>query len=304
MRVFHQEEPDFARDAAAFAIGAVGGLAIGVALSMRPAPRRVAELGSDLRDRVRSASDRARSAARRLQPARLRRMAGEQAELMQLEDRVLDVFLADGVLSERGIDVGAISEGIIELSGSVWSEGEADHAVAVANAIPGVRTVVNRMDIESAARRRGREARAQTGDGARWSGRGVGMDPRRQGRETDPGRPDDSQPQREGALEDADRLEWQEEGLAAANPRLGESAEVQDAGGTGYDEDELDHQDPHGKHAARTLDQQPQALNASSRVGEGLKSGTHLRLEQADVPAKPHAGMNAADDKRNDRDRE
>lgn len=243
MRVFQQDEPELGRDAAAFAIGALGGLAIGVLLSRRPAPRRVTALGTDLRERVRSASERARTAARRLQPARLRRMAGEQAELMQLEDRVLDVFLADGILSERGIDVGAISEGIIELSGSVWSESEADHAVSVASSIPGVRTVVNRMDVDAVTRRDGRSAPT---DAARWTGRGVGMDPRRQGHETDPSRPDDSQPQRENALEDADRLQWQEEGLAAANSRTSESVEVQDPSRTRYDEDELDNQDPHG----------------------------------------------------------
>jgi hypothetical protein len=34
--------------------------------------------------------------------------------------------------------------------------------------------------------------------------------------------------------------------------------------------------------------EQPQALNSQARVGEGMKPGTELRLEQSDVPIKPH----------------
>ena len=34
--------------------------------------------------------------------------------------------------------------------------------------------------------------------------------------------------------------------------------------------------------------EQPQALNSDARVGEGLKPGTELMLEAADVPVKPH----------------
>lgn len=296
MRVFQQEEPEYGKGAAVFALGALGGLAIGIVLSRRQPARRAAALGTDLRERVRTAGERARTAARRLQPARLRRVAGEQAELTKLEDRVLEAFLADETLSERGIDVGAISAGIVELSGSVWAESEADHAVAVASAIPGVRTVVNRMDVESAARRSRRLA--GTDDSPRWSGRGVGMDSRRQGRETDPDRPDDSQHQREEALEGADLRQWQEEGLAAANSKTSARPEVQEPNRTAFDEDELDNQDPHGKHASVTLDSQPQDLNAAGRVGEGAKRGTHLRMESADVPAKPHddgAGGSSSD---------
>lgn len=290
MRVLHQQESDVGRDAAAFAIGAMGGLAIGVALS-RPAPRqKAAGLGRDLKERVREAGERARTAARRLQPARLRRMAIEQAELTALEDRVLDAFLSDSTLSERGIDVGAISPGIIELSGSVWSEPEAENAVRRANGVPGVRSVVNRMEIDAQYRGTGNgwspdEPHADS----RWTGRGSGMAPRRQGNETDPSRPDDSQPQREEALRDADRDQWAEEGLAAhGNARTGAAPEAQSARRSRFDEDELDNQDPHGKHGTRTLDAQPRELNSASRVGEGLKSGTHLQLEQSDVPSKPH----------------
>jgi hypothetical protein len=289
MKVFHEpDEPDFGKDALTFALGAAGGLAVGLLLSRKTeAPRRVGRLGSDLRDR-------ARSAARRLRPARRRRLAGEQAILTDLEDRVLDAFLADSILSERGIDVGAISAGIIELSGSVRTEEEADHAVHVANRIPGVDTVVNQLDLEDELRHF-EEARQRFEDDDydidfQSQGRRVGMNRRRQGRETDPDRPDDSQIQKAEALRRADIEQWQDEGLAWEQPHMSERPEVQRADRTDYEEDELSNQDPHGKHGTRTLDEQPQATNPSARVGQGLKPGVELSLEEKDVPVKPHAG--------------
>jgi hypothetical protein len=294
MRVFREPEESFGSNALTFALGAAGGLAIGMLLSRRVAPPRVGRLGSDLRERARAAGARAGSVARRLRPARLRRLAGEQAELTTLEDQVLDAFLADSVLSERGIDVGAISAGIVELSGSVWTHDEADRAVALANSLPGVRTVVNRMEIEQEVRQLERTRSQFDDDDAmgetRWTGRMVGMNRRRQGKETEPDRPDDSQIQEAEALRRADIEQWQDEGLSWEQPHMAERPEVQRAGRTRYEEDELGNQDPHGKHADYTLDEQPQELNTSARVGEGLKTGTHLRLEQADVPTKPHSG--------------
>lgn len=293
MRVFDQHDTDYGRDAAALAIGVLGGLAVGMALS-RPAPRRAASgLGRDLRERVREAGERAKSTARRLQPARLRRKALEQAELMELEDVVLDAFLSDGTLSERGIDVGAISPGIIELSGSVWTDSEADRAVRLASSLPGVRSVINRMDIEAP---RGLNAweRGESRSDARWSGHGVGMGRRRQGNETDPDRPDDSQSQREDALRNADHDQWSREGLAARGSSKSSHDNEKAPNRTGFSDDELDNQDPHGQHASRTLDSQPQDLNTRSRVGEGLKSATHLQLEQSDVEAKPHERLAAS----------
>ena len=60
----------------------------------------------------------------------------------------------------------------------------------------------------------------------------------------------------------------------------------------GSSEDELDNQDPHGKHAARTLDDEPQRFNTAARVSQdpqGTKPGIEMRLEDADVPVKPHS---------------
>lgn len=282
------EHADRGRDVLTFALGAAGGLALGLLVARAAEPVAERALGSDLKRR-------ARAAVRRFGPARLRREPLEQAELMELEDAVIDALLGDEVLRERGIDVGALSLGIIELSGSVDTEAEADHAVAVANAVPGVRTVVNRMDITARLRpRRDNDDDASATEWG-WSGMNSGMGRRRQGRQTDPDRPDDSRHMREKELDYTDRSQWMEEGLAAKNPRTSATSDtLRSANRPDFDEDELDNQDPHGKHAPVTRDEPPQEFHGSSRVGEGLKPGTELDLEAADVPMKPHGAPGAA----------
>lgn len=271
-----------------FALGAVGGLAAGIFLSGRIEQHE--EL-SGVRGRLR---ERARDVARSLRPARLRRELVDQLELTRLEDAVLDAFLRDPLLSERAIDVGAISHGIVELSGSVETDDEADRAVRLAQGVHGVETVVNRMDVGDDGLRH--ETGSNGGEmSGEWTGRNVGMGGRRQGRETDPGTSDDSRHQKEVALEASDRAQYEDEGLSHAQPRVsarpGPGGEVAP---TRYREDELDNQDPYGKRAV-PAPEQPQAMNSASRVGEGLKPGTELALEQADVPVKPHGQPLRAD---------
>jgi hypothetical protein len=67
----------------------------------------------------------------------------------ELEERVLEAYRNDPTLSERAIDIGAVEDGIIELTGTVNSEDEAHQAVVVARGVPGVSTVVNRLAIRS-----------------------------------------------------------------------------------------------------------------------------------------------------------
>jgi hypothetical protein len=67
----------------------------------------------------------------------------------ELEERVLEAYKNDPTLSERAIDIGAVEDGIIELTGTVNSEDEAHQAVVVARGVPGVSTVVNRLAIRS-----------------------------------------------------------------------------------------------------------------------------------------------------------
>src|SRR5262245_28584966 len=70
-----------------------------------------------------------------------------------LEERVLEAFRNDPILSERAVDIGSIGDGIIELAGWVESDDEAEHAVTIARGVPDVATVVNRISIGDEERR-------------------------------------------------------------------------------------------------------------------------------------------------------
>ena len=231
MWVLQRDEPDTMHAALPFVLGALGGLAVGLVIASRGGRRPLQTLGSDLRARARSAANGG---------AQQYRLVGEQAELTQLEDAVLDAFLADETLGQRGIDVGALGRGIVELSGSVWTEEEADHAVHVAQRVSGVVTVVDRMDLDEevrhlAANRRRRENHDPSLTEAQWEGRNIGMGRMRQGAETEPDRPDDSQHMTERALRRADQDAWGVENLAAENPVTTERPEeVRDRNTPGF----------------------------------------------------------------------
>jgi hypothetical protein len=113
--------------------------------------------------------------------------AGEGSEL---EERVLEAFRNDPVMSERAVDIGGIGESTIELAGWVNTEEEAEHAVVLARGVPGVGTVVNRIAIGDEEERVADHAgRFAAGDDdhteARWEGRTVGTGKRRQGNSSD-----------------------------------------------------------------------------------------------------------------------
>lgn len=110
-----------------------------------------------------------------------------------LEERVLEAFRNDPILSERAIDIGGIGEETIELAGWVNTEEEAEHAVVLARGVPGVETVVNRIavgDVEERIRDHAR--RIEEGDDSltesRWEGRTIGTGRRRQGTSAEPDR--------------------------------------------------------------------------------------------------------------------
>jgi hypothetical protein len=120
----------------------------------------------------------------------------------QLEERVLTAFRNDPIMSERAVDIGAIGDGIIELTGWVQSDDESDHAVTLTRGVPGVDTVVNRLAVrveESQVRRSSR--RYAAGDPAlteaRWEGQGVGTGRRRQGTSSEADRHADPKPELE-----------------------------------------------------------------------------------------------------------
>jgi hypothetical protein len=110
-----------------------------------------------------------------------------------LEERVLEAFRNDPILSERAIDIGGIGEETIELAGWVNSEEEAEHAVVLARGVPGVATVVNRIAVGDVEERiRDHSRRVEEGDDAlteaRWEGRTIGTGRRRQGTSDEPDR--------------------------------------------------------------------------------------------------------------------
>ena len=273
-----------------YALGTLGGLAIGAlvlrGLGLREAVEREAPAPAPQRQRTAPPAE--------FRAGGVRRAPRDQHALMGLEDAVLDAFVGDEMLRGCGIDVGAISRGIVELSGSVWTREEAQRAVSVAHGVEGVETVVNRMEIEAERERLHPrddfDAEGLKMSGAEWTGHQSGMGRRRQGSDTDPARRDDSQVMREESLEQADLSQFADEGLHS-QPRLSDPHDGPAPNPTNFREDELDNQSPFGKHAVAQGDPTegpPQAMNSGSRVGEGLKPGTELALEASEVPVKPH----------------
>jgi len=107
-----------------------------------------------------------------------------------LEERVLEAFRNDPILSERAVDIGAVEDRIIELTGWVNSEDEAHKAVVIARGVPGVETVVNRLTIRSEEDLLDDAAHHyEDGDPPfterHWEGQQVGIGRRRQGNSTE-----------------------------------------------------------------------------------------------------------------------
>lgn len=207
-------------------------------------------------------------------------VAGYEA-LLRLEERVADALADDPVLGSRPIEVGALTVGIIELTGPVRDEWEADRAVTIAQRVPGVRTVLNRLDHEIVEDHLANTLdRYEAGDpslqGTRWYGMGVGMGQRRQGRETDPDRPSDRVPNVTRALGIDRAVEETSERLDKI-PTAVEGHSTMPAGPTdrGTIEDA-----PH-RRLGNELVEPLQDLNPEGRVQVEIKKGTQVTLEQS-----------------------
>jgi hypothetical protein len=130
-----------------------------------------------------------------------------------LEERVLEAFRNDPVLAERAVDIGAIGDGIIELTGWVHEPDEATHAVTITRGVPGVETVVNRLDVRLAGSEEAMDIEEDPSapiPGGRWEGQQVGTGRRRQGNSSEADRHADPKPEledrwlsKEQALRDA-----------------------------------------------------------------------------------------------------
>jgi hypothetical protein len=122
------------------AVGALAGLAAGVYLSQRYGG--VAGVTSRLKSRFASRSTEQDEEG----DEELEEVAFESAN-EELEERVLSAFTNDPTLRERAVDIGAVAEHTIELTGHVFTERELDHASVIARGVPGVETVVNRLTV-------------------------------------------------------------------------------------------------------------------------------------------------------------
>lgn len=117
-------------------------------------------------------------------------------ERSPLERDVRAALREDENLSRRGVLVSEIGAGVVELAGMVDSGDEMAAAVAAAQRVHGVGTVVNRLSVrDEESRLADARERLANGDAAlnetHWTGMGVGMGRRRQSPATDPDRPDD-----------------------------------------------------------------------------------------------------------------
>ena len=166
------------------AAGAVLGLAAGLVVADRFGG--FSSLTARLRERVARRREEEESVAE-----------GEEEDEV-LEERVLEAFRNDPILAERAVDIGAIGDGIIELTGWVHEADEATHAVTITRGVPGVETVVNRLDVRMTE---ADELIEDTDDdpsvptpGGRWEGQQVGTGRRRQGNSSEPDRHADPKP--------------------------------------------------------------------------------------------------------------
>ena len=142
----------------------------------------------------------------------------------ELEERVLEAFRNDPILSERAIDIGAIDDGLLELTGWVNADDESQQAVVVARGVPGVETVVNRLAVRAEEDLYEELAdRYEDGDPSltegQWEGQSVGTGRRRQGTSAEVDRHEDPRPELEEAVLDKVFLDADEEADIKAERR-------------------------------------------------------------------------------------
>ena len=139
----------------------------------------------------------------------------------ELEERVLEAFRNDPILSERAIDIGAIDDGIVELTGWVNADDESQQAVTVARGVPGVETVVNRLAVRSEEEmydELAEDYNEETADG-HWEGQTLGTGRRRQGNSAEVDRHEDTRTPIEEKILDKEYLDADEEADIKAERR-------------------------------------------------------------------------------------
>lgn len=183
----YQDEESTATSALYVALGALAGFAAGVVVAQHYGGL------SGLTDRIRQGLGRAQAGASDedgdgYDEAEDRDEYDDHERPLdpteELEERVLEAFRNDPILSERAIDIGALDEGIVELTGWVNAPDEADQAVVITRGVPGVDTVVNRLAIRTEEDTEDELADEYDDLGpadGHWEGQTVGTGRRRQG---------------------------------------------------------------------------------------------------------------------------
>lgn len=222
---------------------------------------------------------------------RRRRMADRRAPRAgELESALVRALLEDPDLSQRPIEVCAIADGIVELTGLVATEEEADRAVDIARRVAGVRTVLNRLDSDALESHLA-ETRRRFGSGdpalaeTRWYGQGVGTGRRRQGRDTDPGRRDDR-------VDTVSRELGTDRAVELASDRLDKVPPGVTGHSTGVaaplDRGRVD-QASH-RRLGNVPERGPQEVNPDARVHHEVKKAERIRLAELE-----HGGLEPSD---------
>lgn len=197
----YRDDDGPSRGALLVTVGALAGLAAGVLLAQRVGGLSgLAELGSRMRqrlaqdehdDELQQGYDYSGEGYDQLDDS----LSAEE----ELEERVLEAFRNDPVLGERAVDIGAIGEGIIELTGWVHAPAEVQLALTITRGVPGVDTVVNRLTVREEERELEESASDYDPGSAsgHWEGQRVGTGRRRQGTSSEPDRHSDSKPELE-----------------------------------------------------------------------------------------------------------
>jgi osmotically-inducible protein OsmY len=243
----HDDEPSVGSIAAGVTLGALAGFVVGVVVAQRVGG--LSGLSARIRQRLDGLVHRGQE--------ELDSLAGEEHEEVAedefedeyeeeeeeeadvsgdsaLEERVLRAFRRDAILSERAIDIGAIGDGIIELSGWVETQEESEHAMSVTRTVPGIVTVVSRLFIGADEQSSSDLDEGDLDDGAVtpggvWEGQRVGTGRRRQGNSGEMDRHADPKPllenkwlDEEHALEEA---AGPVEGIAERRGRKGKKSD-------------------------------------------------------------------------------
>jgi osmotically-inducible protein OsmY len=206
----HDDQPSVGSIAAGVTLGALAGFVVGVVVAQRVGG--LSGLTSRLRERIDGLVHRGQEELESLAGAEQEEEDEYEDEYEEeeeeesaldgdsaLEERVLRAFRRDAVLSERAIDIGAIGEGIIELSGWVETREESELAMAVTRTVPGIVTVVSRLFIGADEESSSDLDEDDLDDGAPipggvWEGQRVGTGRRRQGNSGEMNRHADPKP--------------------------------------------------------------------------------------------------------------